>query len=194
MKKLKQCRLSLLMILLLFACSEGNDESGEKILPSGFTAKVDGEAFEATSQFVTATVTIDSDNTYNFGIAAFDDVNPATGQGRVMVVSCIGSDFNQLSSGTTFNNFDFNTQEGMIAYYFDTRTEDGLLLYSGYLSSLGLLSDEFRTNSSLRITSIDRDNQTISGEFSFESYDDNGVQLYKITEGKFGGVSYTVED
>ncbi len=41
---------------------------------------------------------------------------------------------------------------------------------------------------------LDKERQRISGEFGFESYDENNDRRYRITGGKFGGVAYAVED
>lgn len=188
--KLLSVSLTLFLALLLFACSGNDEEDIMPVIANGFTANVDGTPFTVTSEQVAGELTLESDGSYTFSVVAFN--GDENGLGQAISVGFFGMDYNSLSTGSSFRNIDFTTGTGVFGFYFDT-TNGSYNFSGGYLGSLFGL-DEEGGNATLRIVSLDKERQLVSGEFSFEFYDEDTDQQYRITDGKFGAVNYTIEE
>ena len=187
MKKRIFSQLHPLVIILLVGCNTEIEDPA----PVGLTANVEGTSFEATDGYVVAQVSVEADGQYTFGIQAMDYEDASTGIAQVISLGFFGSDFTSLSGGAEFKDYDVTSETGVICYYFDSKNE--VLGDNNYLGSLLGFSSDGAT-STLLITSIDKDQQFISGEFSSVFYDQDSGKQYRITDGKFGKVPYTLGD
>jgi hypothetical protein len=157
----------------------------EAISPQSFTAKINGEDFKA-DRFGSAANIIEGDNgDYQVIIGGRDIRNLAAGTAQIIVMSFSGNSFSDLRDGQSFQAYDLNTEKGVQCYFFDTTDTDDAIMFGSLFNSLGDIGVYEDISSSLRITSINRNEETISGDFSFEIYYPDEDVTYTITDGKF---------
>ncbi len=166
--------------LLLFTCSSSDDADGSQNLSGTYvTAKVNGVDFFADSDLSAISAQLYEYNSiFGFGLAAvqYDGGNSASTIG----IGLGGIDFDLVTDGFEVSgiNQDFNVS--------------GQYVTSTTGSSAGGASDE---DAYIKITSIDKENQVISGEFYFVAIDnDNPDITYTVTNGIFNDVSYVIEN
>ncbi len=166
---------------LLSACSV--EDVIEQLVDEGdFTAKVNGDNFSAEKAAIVAKIdtNINQSNLYYIGIAAGDIVSTEKVKGIGLVM--VGSDFDQLSAGETFDEVSENDTEGGGAGY----SED--LGTSDVNIDTDLIESVF-----IKITAIDKDKKLISGEFNFVVLDEDTNKKYTVTNGKFTDIPYLLE-
>ncbi|MEM9829611.1 MAG: hypothetical protein AAF944_03185 [Bacteroidota bacterium] len=120
MKTIKLFLLPLLLVLLLFDCSQEDGDNGGALNPDiAFAAEVDGRKFETTLEFVAATFSTENTSFYQFGITAFDYENISTGLGQSITFSFTGANFDDLKPGDEFGDNDLAFGLGTMAVYID---------------------------------------------------------------------------
>jgi hypothetical protein len=177
--------------LLQFGCLP------DELLEAGrqsFTAKINGEDFKADRLGSAAYVNEGDNGEYQVNITGRDIENIAAGTSRIIVMSFSGNNFSNLRDGQSFQAYDLNTEKGVQCYYFDTTDPDNPIMFGSILNSLANINIYENISSSLRITSINRNEETISGDFSFELYYPDEDATYTITDGKFRNLPYTIEE
>ncbi|MCF6349201.1 MAG: hypothetical protein L3J20_13040 [Flavobacteriaceae bacterium] len=168
-------------VFLLSACSV---EDVIKQVTDGddFTAKVNGDDFRTNKVGINAKidVNIDQSGIYFIAIAAADitNTNNVKGIGLLMV----GSDFDQLSAGETFDKASKNDTEGGGAGYSEDLGTSDVEVDADLIESIFI-----------KITALDKDKKLISGEFNFVVVDEDTNKKYTITDGKFTNIVYQLE-
>lgn len=166
---------------LLFNCSSSDDSSSNNMGDSYISAKIDGTNFIATGGSIVNSIhaqLIESESYFSMLISGL----------------VVDESYNSQSIGIGFGGTDFNS----VVTGLEAVGSDDMYSLSGYYS----FGDSETNNSSesdedeyLKITSIDKENQTISGEFRFVAIDDDESSItYNITNGVFNNIEYTVQD
>lgn len=180
---MKKLILLFMLSIILSNCSS-NDDSDSDLFenPSGsyLRANVNGENFVTNGVLdgVSAQLT-ESSSIFAFALsAAVYDGNSFI---RTVSFGIGGGD-----SGAFTNNFEVtSTDEGftVLCYYIEANANG---------DSTGGVSED---NAYIKITSIDRVNKIISGEFNFVAIDTNNPNLnYVVTDGVFNEIEYTTEE
>ncbi|MDH7914235.1 hypothetical protein [Winogradskyella sp. SYSU M77433] len=168
------------MSISLLACSVSDNSDGDSN-PSGtfVSAKVNGSNFLADLGLSGISAQLYENNSvFAFGLAAVDYEGGNN-------ASTIGITFGGIDFGSVIDGFEV-FGDGQDFYV------SGQYAASINGNSSGGASDE---NTYLKISSIDKVNQVISGEFSFVAIDnDNPDVTYSVSEGTFNNVSYTIEN
>jgi len=177
--------------LLQFGCfPEELIEAGRR----SFTAKINGEGFKADRLGSAATIIEGDNGDYQVAIVGRDVRNLAASTAQIIVMSFSGNSFSDLRDGQSFQAYDLNTEKGVQCYFFDTTDTDDAIMFGSFFNSLGDIGVYENISSSLRITSVNRNEETISGDFSFEIYFPDEDATYTITDGKFRNLPYTMEE
>lgn len=176
-----------LMFSFLFVTGCGSDDSEDIIedlnddmdnvdpgTPGSITAKINGEDFSISGIFVTADLS-DQSNGYLLAIGGLKWVNE-TYYG--MTLAMISSDFSTLDVGDTFSG---GNSEMFFAGGYSVEIDDEIEIQS---------SSELVSSASCTITKIDRENNLISGTFSFDAIDDSAEKTYEVREGVFTDIEY----
>ncbi|WP_418639443.1 hypothetical protein [Winogradskyella sp.] len=181
---MKRLLFMLVSLSVLVACSSNNsDDFNEPNDLSGayLTAKVNGEDFVVEGNSILTGVyaqLVESNSVFVFGIGAttFDDGFNA----RVVSLALGGLDFDMVVAGG-----EYYAQQGdltVAGYYNEQNTNDT------YLSS------ESNMEAYVKITTIDKINRVVSGEFQFVSIDDDNSNItYAVTDGVFNEIEYVTE-
>ncbi|HBK71502.1 MAG TPA: hypothetical protein DDZ39_07610 [Flavobacteriaceae bacterium] len=171
--------LSLSLILLIISCTP--ETVLEDIIDKGdFTAKVNGKNFNADNAAIATEITIHSiSGIYSIGMIAADVINVGTKKAIALVM--IGSDFDQLVAGKTFTEIIKNEIEGGGGGYSEDITNNNVDIGTDIVESIFI-----------KITTIDKENKLISGEFNFIAIDEDTNKKYTVTDGKFKDIHYTL--
>ena len=172
--------LFLFLLILLTSCSSSDDENPLFTNGNFLSADIDNDRFEAIDASVSV---IFSENSSGFGLVI------------------AGSRGDILSGETTFEALEigaFFTDRSEFAAGMEWRSSamdiiaNPLGAYQGISSDQSVINatSEGNNNTVLRITSLDEENQIISGEFSFTATDDD-ITL-QITNGVFTNVPYQI--
>lgn len=165
---------------------DGEEEEEEQEINAYLTAKINGNDFKTSTvlqQYLAgASVSINED-WYGIGVVGFD-IQLDIRKPRSIYLFMYGEDFNELKVGTSFTtvtNIAIPENGGAFALYsedLDTEVED----------------NEFSTEKvesiSIKITALDKENNLISGEFSFTAVDEDTNKKYTVTDGKFQNMKY----
>ena len=100
--------------------------------------------------------------------------------GRSVGIGISGSDFNMVIDGVEADEDEGDFDLLAKGFYAESDSELG-----------DLVDGESDGEAYVRITSIDKVNQVVSGEFHYLAIGDDGV-TYNITEGLFNNISYTI--
>lgn len=180
--KRASCFSSILLIFFLLSACTVEDVIEQVTDGDDFTAKVNGKDFRTNKVGVAAiiNVNINQSGIYAIGIAATVDVTKnVKGIGLVM----IGSNFDQLSAGSTFDKIRENDTEGGSAEYSEalgSNDED--------------VDADTIENIFIKITTIDKDKKLISGEFNFVAIDEDTNKKYTVTDGQFKNIPYKLNE
>ncbi len=172
------------LFITLSSCSKSDDSINNELLESDnvFFAKVNGDDFASSSEFVGASYRV-TPNATAFVILATDVQSISLTSGKA-----IGITFSSDKSG-------FELEKGMVL----TPDTPDVFILSGVYTELGFEDYEFveNTNIRLEITNIDTSNKRISGKFSFTAIveNDNGDRItYNVTNGVFNDILYSEDD
>lgn len=171
------------LLIALFSCEEGGDGGIEPNPTENFTARAEGQPFESGGEFVAAELDFE-EGYYFLSVVAYDYENINTGRGRSIAITVSGSDFDDLEAGDEFTNYSIYTGLGAIGTYLNHQT------YADYHGGTSLTQEE---SIYVKITEIDKDNHLISGEFSFDVYDDE-ERIYEVRDGVFNKLNYIIGD
>ncbi|MEM5566835.1 DUF6252 family protein [Psychroserpens sp. AS72] len=177
MKKL----IILLVLTSLFACGsddsilDDNDPNGSYI-----TANVNGINF-TTINIPGATSAYLYNTDFNF------------------IIGLAGAEYNGTenprSVGLVFGGLDFDSV--VVGYELNATNENEVVAGSYFSESTAGFENggESDGNAYVKITAIDKVNQTISGEFNFIAIDDDNVSItYTVTNGVFNNLEYSIQD
>lgn len=165
--------------ILVFSCNSSDDSDDSNNpnnnLSASMSAEIDGENFFSTTSFDTlAGSVLSTGGSYGFVINGVEVIDNANGRGIGLAFG--GVDFDEFSAGDEFFG---NTFENSFCTF--SITTDGV-------STAGTSEG---VSSYVRITSIDRDNQIISGVFNYEAIDFEDPNItYVISNGIFTNVPY----
>jgi hypothetical protein len=177
-----------LLSMLLIACSS-DDDSGSSDDNNGglgdtfITAKINGNDFEAIPidrgvPTISAQL-VDNGTFFSLTIAGIDLFENIT-EGEAIIIAMAGASFDLVFEGAEVNNPVDNPLE--------------LTFGGGYAPyETGGPNVDFDTDGSsgfLRITAIDKEAQTISGEFEFNVENSDTGEVLQITEGVFNNINY----
>ncbi|PIB38345.1 DUF6252 family protein [Maribacter sp. 4G9] len=180
--------IPILFSILLIACSSEDDsnfmdDDGQVLSDSFITARINGNDFEAIPvdrgvSTISAQL-VQSEVFFTFTIAGIDLSADIT-QGEAIALSMAGSSFDLVTEGVQINN---------------PITNPLALQFAGGYSSNGTEGEnfDFDTDGSsgfLRITAINKDAQTISGEFEYNVENSDTGEVLQITDGVFNNISY----
>lgn len=180
----------ILFLILLSSCD--SDDSGTTIGANGstdtfITAKVNGSDFEAVPNEMNlptlSAALIQTDILFSLTITGVDFSDTIT-QGEVLAFSLIGPNFDDVVDGLEVVNPVTDTNSLQFVGGYDISQTDGDD------------NQDFEFDSDtgfLRITSIDKESQTVSGEFEFTVIETNSGTSVQITEGLFNNIEYTLE-
>lgn len=181
--------ISILFALLLVACSS-DDNSGSTDGDNGglgdsfITAKINGNDFEAIPidrGIPTISAELDENSAFFSLVIAGIDLFENITDGEAIVIAMAGVSFDLVFEGAQVNNPVDNPLE--------------LTFGGGYAPyETGGPNVDFDTDGSsgfLRITAIDKEAQTISGEFEYNVENSDTGELLQITEGIFNNINYT---
>lgn len=174
--------LSIPLILLFFLSCTVEDAIEQLVDEGDFTAKVNGDNFSAEKAAIAVKINtnINQSGLYSIAMIAGDIVS--TEKAKVIGLVMVGPDFNQLSAGKIFEEISENDTEGGGA---------------GYSEDLGSNNDDIETDIIesvfIKITSIDKDEKLISGEFNFVAIDEDKNKKYTVTNGQFTNIPYQIE-
>ncbi len=170
------------LILLFFINCTVEDVIEQVTDGDDFTAKVNGKDFRTNEVGVSAKidVNINQSGIYIIGIAAADITNTTNKKGIGLLM--VGSDFDQLSAGKTFDKVSEDDKEGGGAGYSEDLGTSGVEVDADLIESIFI-----------KITAIDKDKNLISGEFDFVVVDEDTNKKYTITNGKFTNIVYRLE-
>lgn len=174
----------LLLVSSLIACKTDDisdlddliDDDDDDLSGAYVTAKVNGEQFTSLEAGLSATF----EETDTYFVISVGAVSISTGKAKGLALAVAGVNSGQVAVGSTFT---------------DIESEDGLGANAGYAE--GPISDpgsDVDTDELLeiyiKITAIDRDSKTISGEFNFKALDEETNVTYTITDGIFNEMPY----
>lgn len=169
---------------LLLGCSSNDDSSGELDNLSGtyIAAKVNGTTFIS-----------DNSGTFNLISAQLYESGSIFGLGIAAVI--YSGDFSAKTLGIGLGGYDFD----MVVDGFEAAGEGENFFVSGHYYEANTngseISSETESNAYIKITSIDKVNKTISGEFNFIAIDDDNPDVtYTVTDGVFNDVEYVIEE
>lgn len=180
--------IQFLLSMLLIACSS-DDDSGTSDENNGglgetfITAKINGNDFEAIPiDRGVPTISAELDENAAFfslviaGIELFENIT----EGETIIIAIAGASFDLVFEGAQVNNPVDNPLE--------------LTFGGGYAPyETGSPNVDFDTDGSsgfLRITAIDKEAQTISGEFEYNVENSDTGEVLQITEGVFNNINY----
>ncbi|GMN06983.1 hypothetical protein MTsPCn5_23720 [Croceitalea sp. MTPC5] len=182
--------IPLLLSMVFIACSSDDDsgstDDDNPVLGDSFiTAKINGDDFQAVpmDRGVPTISAALSESPAFFslvisGIDLFEDIT----EGEAIIIAMAGSSFDLVTEGAQVNNPVDNPLE--------------LTFGGGYAPyETGGPNVDFDTDGSsgfLRITAIDKEAQTISGEFEFSVENSDTGEVLQITEGVFNNIDYGV--
>ena len=176
-KNLKKAALLFCTLFILISCSNSDDSNDfNNDTNATMSVELDGENFFLTSNIgeLSGSVVFTT-GSYGFvinGIEVIDNINL-----RAIGLGFGGVSFDELSVGDEFVN---DTLENSLCTF--AITINGV-------TSTGTSEGEI---SYVKITSIDKDRQLISGEFNFIAVDiDDPNRIYVFENGFFSNVSYT---
>lgn len=181
--------IPILISVMLFACSSDDDSGStdddfDGLGDSFITAKINGDDFEAVPvDRGVPTISAElSENAAFFsmvisGIDLFEDIT----EGEAIIIAMTGVSFDLVFAGAEVINPVDNPLE--------------LAFGGGYAPyETGGPNVDFDTDGStgfLRITAIDKEAQTISGEFEYNVENSDTGEVLQITEGVFSNINYT---
>ena len=140
------------------------------------TAKVNGDQFTSADDALRATF----EETDMYFTLAFGAVSVSSGKARGIALGVAGLSSEPLEVGATFTNEETDEGIGVEAAYSEGPVND---------ADADVSTDEL-LEISIKLTAIDRDNKTISGEFNFKALDEESNKTYTITEGMFSEIPY----
>ncbi|MCM4156305.1 hypothetical protein DHD80_09855 [Gramella sp. AN32] len=168
-----------------FSC-DTNDDNPNQIegeLGNGeTTALVNGESFEAPPGSTGGLLQPEaggSENFYLFNITALVSLNNSGSDRNIIALGLVGSNTDDIEAGTVW--LANGTVRAYTGSYSEVRNEEIKVLASSKIGS----------GDSFKLTAIDTEAKTISGEFSFSGEDLYSGNTYTVTNGKFKNVSYS---
>lgn len=187
---IKKPFLLIIISALLFACSSDGSGSGDDFDdiddPQGgnVSARINGVNYVSDNDFVeTVGQLIITDYYFVFGVSS-GAYNSSSTEVRSLGVSFGGVNFDEVEAGyevDSASNEDFYLMHGSYA--------------TGNLTGESVVANNLDQGEGyLKVTYIDKVNQTISGEFNFVAYNvDNPNDSYNVANGVFNDVEYTIE-
>lgn len=175
---------------MILACSGKDDDAVEVMgeLGNGETyALVNGNAFEVPAGGTSGLLFEQTTNgfyTYTFTITSAIDLNASGSDRNLLIITLLGEDPNDLKSGNVWQIFgpDQTEIKGVGGAYVELRNEE-------FMVSAG--SDpEVMGSAKFKLTTLNMENRTLSGEFNFIAQDEFSDKTYTVTNGRFNNVSY----
>ena len=172
-----------LVVLLMAAC--GSDDSADPVpdnnevepgTPGSVTCKIDGEAFSAVSPFNAAQVTF-TDDFYAIAVTGIDFFDQDT---VAVALAMSGINFSSLSAGAVFSG------TGTVGLDFALGAVE---VNRRPTTEIDARSDETEV-AEFTITKIDRENQLISGTFSYRAVDPDTGSSFEVSDGIFTDMEY----
>ncbi|MEM8965381.1 MAG: DUF6252 family protein [Bacteroidota bacterium] len=180
MKIVLQFFVGLLIISVLFACGDGSDvlddiddideNDSEEVF---VTAKVNGVEFSARGETFVNASSANNSGFFSLGIGAVD---VDQGRAKAIALAIVAIDRTEVQVDDTFTETD-EAGFGATAGY-----EEGAIGEEAEIET-----DEIQAIA-IKITAVDQENETISGEFSFTAIDEDTNTTITVTEGVFNKV------
>lgn len=147
---------------------------------ASLTATVNGNAFNATIQeFIGASI---AEQSGFYAIALFGLEIVSSNNAKGIALAMAGFDFDTVIAGKEWTM---------------VQSDNGLEIAGGGYTEGDIangenddIDTEETTEVFIRITSIDKENRIISGEFSFISSDEDTGTIYNVTDGVFTNIPY----
>ncbi|RKR07026.1 hypothetical protein CLV91_3256 [Maribacter vaceletii] len=168
--------------------NQKEEEEKEEVIAT-MTAEVNGEAFESyiigDGESVSATINILSTGGYLGAISGFD-FTIGLKRPKAIIFYFIGGDYEALSNGEIYNTItpDF-LSSGAYAWYTQNNGEEE--------GNEGFGDNKELEEVYVKITSIDKENKLLSGEFNYKGTSSVTGKKYAITNGKFSNVLYVLD-
>lgn len=177
-------KITIIIVSILFvSCSSVSDELEESLNSnSPLTFQFNGEnrtslPLISSASFVESTF---GDTTfYGFGLAG--GTTNLSGNGWILSLVISFGDLEEFTAGQSWTNSNIEEGFSFLGIYSETLGEDELF---------GAESDD-TTSFQVTITELDKENQTVSGTFSFEGLDSSTGEQSQITNGRFNNLTYT---
>ncbi|MGD1894722.1 MAG: DUF6252 family protein [Cyclobacteriaceae bacterium] len=180
MKIVLQLFFGALMIIVLFGCGNGSDvlddiadvdeNDPEEIF---VTAKVNGVEFSAQGETFVNTSSANNSGFFSLAIGAVD---VEQGRAKAIALAIVAIDREEVQVDDTFTETDDNGFGATAAY------EEGVI------SEEAEIEADKTQAIAVKITAVDQENQTISGEFSFTAIDEDTNTTITVTDGVFNKV------
>lgn len=181
-----------LFSIILVSCSSDDssstdDDGGSSGLTGSYiTAKVNGNDFEAVPNDngvpVISAALVEADLLFSLTVSGID-FGETISQGEAIAIALIGSDFDDVVNGLEVVNPVSDSSSFQFVGGYEISSTGGNGFDSDFDESTGFL----------RITSIDKDSRTFSGQFEFTVTETNTNTTYQITEGVFNDIVYEVQ-
>ncbi|MDN5215827.1 DUF6252 family protein [Fulvivirgaceae bacterium BMA12] len=172
-----------IIALVLFTACGSDDDTGlipdddvAPGTPGSITCKINGQTYAATFPFVTGALSTTND-IYSFALGGVDFLGKDTVS---IAMAMTGTDLSRLSAGDTFSgtgNIFINFALGTVIVKNRPAVDEDA-------------SSSETDVATITVTKIDRDNELISGTFSYEAFDDDTQNTFKVTDGVFADIKY----
>lgn len=163
---------------LFFNCSDDDDSTNSS--DSFISATINGESFMSDDSLLEETgLFFETGSFFGFSIGGF--MNDGDLDAATLAITFGGADFDMVINGSEFTN---QEDANVLGFYMVTVNGEDIVD-----------ADSGETAAFVKITSIDKINNIISGEFNFIATDetDNNA-TYNITNGVFNNINYIVQE
>ena len=181
---LKFTGLSCLAVLLMFSsCKPDDDDANPTVTPEvpvtpklgKIDCKINGKSFSAAYPFTSGAIA-NTSPFYSIAVGGFDFID---GDSVGVALAMTGTDFSSLANGDVFQGS--TALPGMYAL--------GSVSFNSGAKEEDADSEETLI-ATITVTKIDRDNNVISGTFSYEAKDPDTESEFTVTEGVFTDIKY----
>lgn len=185
----KPSKLLIVFIMLCFLISCSVEDVVKNLSDKAFeldnitlTAEVNGKKYESGDSFVTAKLLLTDSGKFVLSVQGLNFDYANNNKWNMLEFSLAGKNFSEIGTGDKFDQ----------SYYLNPSS---LGIYGAFAESI---YDDFpkqgvasggNANIKFTITEIDKNNNVISGEFSFDGLKDNN-NVYEVRNGKFNELKF----